>query len=180
MGAGNQVIARLRERGMVWAGAHATLYLWDKFFDFVLYPLAIIELGLVWGTAAMMAASLVICVVLLRLYDNLGSTRFRDLLGFESLKEAAATVRQSRLGRWGEGARGSAARLAGKAGLFLYLSLWHDPMTCTIFMRPADQYRMTAPYWALFGLSVFIGNAIWGLLVYAGVETAGELLEHIL
>jgi hypothetical protein len=78
MGVGNQVIARLRERGIVWAGAHATLYLWDKFFDFVLYPLAIIELGLLRGTATMMAASLVNCFILLLLYDRLSSTRLRD------------------------------------------------------------------------------------------------------
>ena len=176
----SQIRERLRERGAVWAGAHTTLYLWDKFFDFVLYPLAIVELGLIWGTAVMMAASLVICIILLKLYDNLGATRFRDLLGFESIKEATAAVRQSRLGQWGAGAGGSAASFTGKIGLFLYLSIWFDPMTCTIFMRPADQYHMTARYWAIFVLSVFISNAIWALLVYAGVETVGELLEYLL
>jgi hypothetical protein len=142
--------------------------------------LAIIEFGLLWGTAVMMTASLIICVALLQLYDNLGSTRFRDMLGFESVKQATAAVRQSRFGLLGAGAKGTAARMAGQIGLFLYLSLWFDPMTCTIFMRPADQYRMTTGYWTLFGLSVFIGNAVWGLLVYAGVETIGELLEHLL
>lgn len=173
------MIARLRKRGLVWVGAHTTLYLWDKFFDFVLYPLAIIELGLLWGTATMMTASLVICVILLVLYDRLGSTRFRDVLGFESLKEAATAVRQTRFGRWSEGTKGRAARLAGKVGLFLYLSLWFDPMTCVIFMRPTDQYHMAPAYWLVFGLSVFLGNAIWGALVYAGVETIAELLEHL-
>ena len=180
MGSGAQIIARIRERGLLWASAHAVLYVWDKFFDFILYPLAIIKFGLIWGTAAMMAASLLICVVLLQLYDNLGSTRFRDLLGFESIKQAAGAVRQSRLGQLNALAKGTVGRLWGKVGLFLYLTLWFDPMTCTIFMRPAGQYRMTAGYWALFGLSVFIGNAVWGLLVYAGVETIGELLERFL
>ena len=179
MGAGNQVIARLRERGMVWAGAHAMLFVLDKFFDFVLFPLAIIGLGLLWGTATMMAVSLVNCVILILLYDRLSSTRFRDALGLESIKEAATAAHDSWLARWTKTGGGHGTRLVAKVGLFLYLSIWFDPMTCVIFMRPAGQYLMTPAYWTVFGLSVVISNAIWGLLVYTGVETVSALLEHV-
>jgi hypothetical protein len=176
MGTGSQVIARVREKGMLWAGAHTFFFVWDKTFDFVLYPLAIINLGLLWGTAAMMVASFLICLVLLLLYDRLGSTSFRDALGFESIKEAASAANGTWLSRWANSATGKVARIASKVGLFLYLSLWFDPMTCTIFMRPADRYQMTRAYWLIFGLSVFVGNAVWGLLIYTGVETFGALI----
>ena len=178
MGSGNQVIIRLRVRGMVWAGAHVTLVALDKLFDFGLFPLAIIKLGPLWGTATMMAISLVNCVILILLYDRLSSTRFRDALGLESIKEAAATAHNSWLARRAKAGNGRGTLVIAKVGLFLYLSICFDPMTCVIFMRPTDHYRMTPSYWVVFGLSVFIGNALWGMLIYTGVETIGALLGH--
>ena len=177
--AASRVLSRIRARGPVWAAAHVILYMWDKFFDFVLYPLAIIEYGLLWGTGVMMAASLLICLALLQLYDRLADTRFRDLLGFESLKEATLAASRSGPAARLRLAESRGARWTAQTGLFLYLSLWFDPMTCTIFMRPADHYRMTPRYWTLFALSVFIGNALWGLLVYFGVESVQALLGII-
>jgi hypothetical protein len=172
----NGIWTRLRARGPLWAAAHLSLYALDKLFDFILYPLAIIEYRLVLGTAVMMSASLLICVVLLQLYDRLSVTRFRDLLGFESLKQATAAAGESRFAQRLRLANSTISRLIAKTSLFLYLTVWFDPMTCTIFMRPADHYRMTPRYWTLFAISVFIGNATWGLLVYFGVESVQALL----
>jgi len=93
----SRLISQVRERGPVWVSAHLALYCWDKVFGFILYPLAIINFDLLWGTAVMMAASLVICVALLTAYDRLGDTRFRDLLGFETVKDVAAAMGQTRV-----------------------------------------------------------------------------------
>ena len=84
----------MRARGPYWLSAHAALYAWDKTFDFVLYPLALSGLGLLGGTAAMMLASLVVCLVLLLLYDGLAATGWRDLLGFELMKEVGAELHE--------------------------------------------------------------------------------------
>ncbi|MBW6496284.1 MAG: hypothetical protein K0B16_17365 [Burkholderiaceae bacterium] len=176
---GNGMWARVRRRGPVWASAHVSLYLWDKLFDFVLYPFAIIQYGLLWGTAVMMSASLLICVGLIYLYDRLSGTRFRDLLGFESLKEAAAAVGKSRLASRLRMADSRLSQLLARSGLFLYLTVWFDPMTCTIFMRPADHYRMSPRYWSIFALSVLISNGYWALLVYFGVESVQALFGMI-
>ena len=175
----SRIWTRVLARGPLWAAAHLSLYAVDKLFDFILYPLAIIQYGLLWGTGIMMPASFLICVALLQLYDRLSETRFRDLLGFESLKEATAAASESRFAQRLRLANSTLSRLIAKTSLFLYLSLWFDPMTCTIFMRPADHYRMTPGYWTLFAISVFIGNAIWGLLVYFGIESVQVLLGMI-
>jgi hypothetical protein len=176
-GTAGRILARVRARGVWWLGGHAALYAWDKTFDFCLYPLAQLELGVVSGTVAMSAASLAVCVTLLLLYDRLATVGVRDLLGFEAVKEIGAEVRLSWLARHTAIASGRRARITARALLFLYLSVWFDPMTCTIFMRPADHHRMSLRYWALFGASVVISNAAWAILVYAGTDTIQDLLE---
>ena len=177
--AANQFWGRIRSRGPLWATAHAGLYLWDKVFDFLLYPLAILQYGLLWGTMVMMSASLLICVGLIYLYDRLASTQFRDLLGFESLKEAArAAGRIGVMSRLGV-ADNRLSRPLARFGLFLYLSVWFDPMTCTIFMRPADHYAMSPKYWSIFAISVLLSNGCWALLVYFGVESVQALFGMI-
>ena len=178
-GTAGRIVARVRARGPLWLGAHAALYAWDKAFDFVLYPLAQFKIGVLGGTAAMTAASLVVCLVLLILYDRLAAAGLRDLLGFELLKEVSAEVRRSWLAHPLPLASGRPARTAAAAVLFLYLSLWFDPMTCTIFMRPADHHRMSFGYWTLFGASVLVSNLAWALLVFTGMETADALLGAI-
>ena len=100
-----RILARVRARGPFWLGAHAALYAWDKAFDFVLYPLALSRLGLLGGTAAMMLASLVVCLVLLVLYDRLAATGWRDLLGFEF--DEGVQRRASRTHGWHAPARSS-------------------------------------------------------------------------
>jgi hypothetical protein len=154
--------------------------MWDKTFDFVLYPLAIIHYGLVWGTAMMMTASFVICITLIQLYDRLSASHFRDLLGFESIKEAAAAVTHSRFATRLHFSTKKIPPPLVKLVFFVYLSVWFDPMTCTIFMRPADHYSMSAQYWFLFALSVLISNCVWAALVYFGVESVHEILEIML
>ena len=74
----------------------------------------------------------------------------------------AGTRRPLQSGRW--------TRTVGAVILFFYLSLWFDPMTCTIFMPPADHHRMSLGYWTLFGASVLVSNLAWALLVFTGLE----------
>ena len=174
-----RILARVRARGPFWLGAHAALYAWDKAFDFVLYPLGLSRLGLLGGTAAMMLASFVVCLILLVLYDRLAATGWRDLLGFESMKEFSAELHNSWLARARPLQSGRWTRTVGAVILFFYLSLWFDPMTCTIFMRPADHHRMSLGYWTLFGASVLVSNLAWALLVFTGLETVGALLGAI-
>lgn len=137
------------------------------------------KFGPLFGTALMMIASLVVCLLLLMLYDRLGRARFRDVLGFETLKEVSEGLLRSRLAQFASIAGASAIRIAAKVGLFLYLSVWFDPMTCTIFMRGFGVYRMSRTHWLLFGGSVLVSNLVWAALVYVGVESVRGLFEAL-
>lgn len=66
---------------------HYGLWLFDRLFEYILYPTAIIQLGLVCGTGLMMFVSFLVCWGLLVLYDWVSSHWVRDALGFETLKE---------------------------------------------------------------------------------------------
>lgn len=170
-GALRHAAARIRAQGLIWATAHTLMLAWDRFFDFILYPLAIVNLGLAWGTTVMMTASLVLCAGLIILYDRLSDTRFRDLLGFETLKEATIAISRTSIARRATPTQGSKAFLGAKISLFFYLSVWFDPMTCTIFMRPTSCYEMTPKFWGIFAMSTIVSNGCWAILMYLGIES---------
>lgn len=54
--------------------------------------------------------------------------------------------------------------------LFLFLSLFKDPMTTLIIFRPANSHTIGRREWGIFLASVFISNASWALTVWTGIE----------
>lgn len=174
------LIDTIKSRGLLWLAAHGSLWLFDKFFDFVLYPAAIITYGPLAGTAVMMAASFSICWGLICLYDWVSNHVVRDALGFETIKEAGGEFQKWVSTKWPlRNWNLVPGRLGFRTLAFLYLSLWHDPMTCLILMRPKDTHVMGRREWLLFLGSVFASNAAWGLMVWAGVETIEALLPAL-
>lgn len=237
-------------RGLLWAAlnvgiwifTHGALMVFDRWFEYVLYPKSILALGATTGIAVMTIVSFLICWGLIVLYDWFARlewshvrnpialkflTGLQDALGFETLKETAGKVRSElftpaefvsvsvslperlqwltlpalvvmevlalvrNIGVWiWEVLRlFLIAPVAGllfrhrleKAALFLYTSLWHDPMTCLILMRPTRTYGMGKKEWGVFLASVVIGNVGWGALIAVGmrlIQTHLPLVWH--
>lgn len=159
------LVYTVRTRGPVWATVHTSLWIFDKFFEYVLYPYAILSLGLVFGTTVMMFLSFLTCWGFITLYDKVGNMGLRDALGFETIKEIAEGTRKHLKIRQ-NGIRGSISRCIA----FLYLSIWHDPMTALILMRPKDTYKMGAREWRLFLVSVALSNVSWAFIIFGGIE----------
>lgn len=157
------LLTTVRERGLYWATAHALLYAFDKFVEFVVSPAAIIDFGLVMGTAFLMAFSFVVCIVLITIYDWVGNQGVRDLLGYETIRNIG--------GRFGRRLGHQANSLWDKTfklGVFLYLSIMNDPMTCTLVLRESGVYRMSRKDWRNFIWSVIVSNVAWGLMIWGG------------
>jgi hypothetical protein len=102
------LIQIIKQRGLLWVTVHALLFALDRSIEFYLYPVSIIGLGLVYGTGVMMLLSLVLCLLLIWLYDWVSTSHeelpawhpvwakrierailphLKDALGFETLKE---------------------------------------------------------------------------------------------
>ena len=157
-------------RGLTWVSGHGVLWVADHIFDYVLYPLAIVTLGLAWGTVAMMTASLVICVVLLKFYNEVG----RDLLGFESLKTAGGKASD-----WLRRKLPFLPQSLFRIVLFLYTSIRHDPFTCIVLMRPQHNFTMSRSDIWTFLASVAVGNICWALVVWLGIHSVEQLVREI-
>jgi hypothetical protein len=167
------LIYTIRTRGLTWVAVHTSLWLFDKFFEYALYPYAILHLGLVYGTAVMMFLSFLICWGLIALYDKVANMGLRDALGFETIKDVGeATRKRFKVGR--SGFAGGASRFIA----FIYLTFWHDPMTTLILMRPKDSYQMTGREWRLFLASVVLSNISWAFIVFGGIELVQYLFPR--
>lgn len=164
------LINAIKNRGLVWVLVHTGLLLFDKFFEYVLFPIAILHAGLVYGTLVMMVLSFFVCWGLIGLYDTVGNRGLRDALGFETVKEVGTSIRKKfRIGAGGF--MGAVSKFAA----FLYLSVWHDPMTTTILLRPANSYRMDKSSWGTFLWSTMLSNASWGFVIWGGFELIERL-----
>ncbi|MBP6868849.1 MAG: hypothetical protein KBC16_01940 [Candidatus Pacebacteria bacterium] len=167
------LINTIKTRGPLWVTVHTSLWLFDKFFEYALYPYAILHLGLVLGTSVMMFLSFLICWGLIGLYDTVGNRGMRDALGFETIKDVGeATRKRFRIGS--NGVVGGISRFFA----FIYLTLWHDPMTTLILMRPKDSYQMKGEEWRTFLASVVLSNISWAFFVFGGIELAQVLFPE--
>lgn len=203
------LITAIKNRGPLWVTANGSLWLFDRFFEYGLYPYAEYRCGVFLGTALMMALSAVICWLFIVLYDYVSNNWVRDALGLESVKEA-----WSQFELWVVGIGDLAVKikrtilsaivcliLSGPIAVasflalvfvgwcihrlvlvpvtkkwvaalpFLYFSLFWDPMTTLIMLRPSHAYSMGVREWKIFCGSVFVSNASWGVLVWVGVES---------
>ncbi len=139
----------------------------DYVFDYALYPFVVWKLGPVGGGGIMALASLVFCLVLLRIYDGLR----RDWLGIEFVKGLRHYEGRSRWRRW------LAWLLARGDGVaFVVLSAKYDPFITTAYMRHGAFTKMNRRDWAIFLGSWLLSNLIWIAVCAGGVEAARALL----
>jgi len=148
------------------------LFVWnvtDYAFDYVLYPFVVWRLGPMVGGGIMALASLVFCLVLLRIYDRLQ----RDWLGIEFVKNLRHYDGKS---SWRKGLAWLLARGDGVA--FVVLSAKYDPFITTAYMRNGAFTKMNRRDWTIFLGSWLLANLIWIAVCAGGVEAVRAVLER--
>jgi hypothetical protein len=139
----------------------------DYAFDYLLYPLVILKCGLIVGGVLMMGLSMIICLLLIRVYDRLQ----RDWLGIEYVKILRDYDGAS-------GWRRHLGKLLAKSTplAFLLLSLRYDPFITTAYLRHGQYGGLGARDWRIFLGSLVLGNAAWAVACFSGIE----LLEKVI
>jgi hypothetical protein len=134
-------------------------------FDWVLYPLVILYLGIISGGVLMTFLTAVICYAIIVFYDKLQ----KDWLCLELVKEYRVRAENYRgesriltfLSRW--------LRRSDLALIFA-LSLKFDPAIVTIATRRGKYSGMGRREWYVFTFCVLFGNLYWIFLVATGIS----------
>lgn len=139
----------------------AVAWLVRQAFDYVLYPFAIYELGVLKGGAAMALLSLVASIVSIKVYDFLK----RDWLGIEAIKDLKTYAGESRIRR-------ITAWIMSKSDaiVFVFLSIKFDPFITTAYLRKGRYSGLTGKDAAVFAGSLALGNAYWAFACFAGIS----------
>ena len=125
-------------------------------FDYFLYPIMLLWLGVLKGTVVLFFLALVLNYIAILIYDKIKI----DLFGFEELKkikeEVTATGKKTFLQK---------AILLGDIPAFIVFS-WYDPIFAVLYKRKSTQFDgfKRRDYWILI-LSTSIGCFIWSLML---------------
>ena len=139
-------------------------------FDFVLYPLVLLWLGLGWGFVVMAFLSLLICWLTMKFYD----WSQRDWLGIEaikSIKDYQGQNRAAQLLAW-------TLRKSDPLACAL-LSIRYDPFIVTVYLRRGRFGGMSARDWRIFLLSWIIGNVWWSIVCFSGISAVEWVWKFI-
>ena len=139
----------------------AFVYVTNKLFDYALYPYVIYLAGLWIGGIIMTALSAIVCLIILKLYDQ---TK-RDWLGMETLRDFKDFNGKNRLAR-----TFSWILRRGDPVSFIALSIYCDPFITTVWLRHKRFGRMTARDLRIFWGSVLVGNAFWAISCWLGIN----------
>lgn len=141
----------------------------DYGFDYLLYPIALLWLGYLWGGVLMTAASVVLNLATIRAYD----WSRRDWLLIE-------TVKQLRDKPDGTSARPFVNWIARKGDLpaFFILSWVEDPIVVTLYLRHGTHRfdGLDRRSWKIFWASTFTSNLLWILSLASVIEVIRRLI----
>lgn len=121
-------------------------------FDHVLYVYVVYTLGILLGGAIMTAASLLICIATLMIYERMKV----DWVGAGLLNEIAARQRHSltdRLLVW--------TTRQNRVVVFLILCALSDPFITTAYLRGGAFNGLRKRDWQIFCASVLVSNLYW-------------------
>lgn len=141
----------------------------DTTFNFVIYPLAIYQLGVLQGGIVMTFASFLLCWGFVVFYD----WSKRDWFGIEAVKglKAGGESRWARLLAWMLNKSDPAA--------LLVLSIKFDPFVTTMYLRQGAYNGMNARDWRIFIISLVIGNAYWIAATFMGLTLVDWALKQL-
>lgn len=156
--------------GIIGSG-HTISIVINWFFDVVLYTVAVAQFGFWGGLAIMLPLSVIINLVLIRLYDKTG----KDWLGFEALKEGRENAISS-TPTWLQRIIKSSDIIATTAILF------YDPLLATIYLRKIEQAHkgMSRRDWKIFWLSTVLANIGWTAIVFGGISAIKYVISLII
>ncbi len=135
-------------------------------FNYPLYIWVMNEFGLQKGFAVMSCLSFLLCYAYIKAYDLIKKDFF--------LLEEAKIWIQAMANYEGESKiKLLRAKIIKKGGLiipFLILTLWKDPFYTLAFCRHEKYNGFTMRDWGIFLSSLAIGNFIWALSIFGGIE----------
>ncbi len=137
------------------------MYLFNKLFDYVLYPYVIYTAGIWAGGAVMMFLSALVCLLLLKFYNH----SKQDWLGIETLrdlKEFDGQHRGRRIVTW--------MLQRSDPVAFMALSMYFDPFITTVWMRHERFGQLTTRDFRIFWSSVFVANLFWIISCWLGTN----------
>jgi hypothetical protein len=146
--------------------AYSVDYCVNWLFNYPLYIWVMDNAGLRDGYIIMFCLSFLLCYVYIKIYDIIK----RDLFLLEDAKD------------WMDGMANYAgeskiklfrAKIISKGGFisaFLIISLWKDPFYTLAFCRKGKYNGFSLRDWGIFLGSVAIGNSVWALSVFGGIE----------
>lgn len=147
---------------------HFLNFMINNWFDYLLYIPVIAYFGPIWGCGIMIMLSVVLNLILIKVYDKTG----KDWLGFEALKEGKEKFSFS-LPIW-------VRKLIsiGDTGAFIGLALY-DPFLATIYLRKRENAHkgLTNRDWRIFVSATLLSNVGWTGLVYGGLSSIQWFLQ---
>ena len=154
--------------GIIGTG-HSISFLVNNLFDYVLYVPVVAYFGPIKGCGIMIALSILINLILLKVYDWTG----KDWLGLESLKKGKENLNS--LSGW----MGNLLK-AGDGIAFIALS-FYDPLFTVIYMRkPENVYKgLSKRDWVIFGFATVLSNIGWTTLVFGGLSVV-RFIMHVI
>lgn len=160
------LVQRKREKLATAGLAYAVDYCVNWLFNYPLYIWVMNEFKLEKGFIVMSCLSFLLCYVYIKIYDIIK----KDLFLLEDAKdwmdEMASYVGRSRIKRL----RARIIKDGGFVTSFLVLSVFKDPFWTLAYCRRGKYSGFSTRDWKIFLGSVAIGNAIWALSVFGGIE----------
>jgi len=158
---------REKKKKLATAGLAYTVDYWVNWlFNYPLYIWVMDAAGLKDGFIIMFCLSFLLCYAYIKVYDIIK----KDLFLLEDVKEfmdgMANYVGENRVRR-------IFAKIIKKGGFFssfMILSLYKDPFYTLAFCRQGKYNGFSMRDWGIFLGSVAVGNSIWALSVFGGIE----------
>jgi hypothetical protein len=165
------------------AVGHFVYHALDHLFDYVLYPIVMYKLGLVYGFLVMTTLSGLVCLLMAFVYDFLE----KDWLGLETVKELVEKFFKEEEEMARRSWRKWWKKLFSKIfyeyrwGPFVFLSLVFDPFVTTIYIRKG--YHLYNGFskedWGIFIGSILLSNAWWAIVAFSVVSIIKETFVRI-
>lgn len=159
-------VQKKREKLATAGLAYSIDYCVNWLFNYPLYIWVMNEFGLKKGFVVMSCLSFLLCYVYIKAYDIIK----QDLFLLEDAKDwmdsMANYIGESKI-------KLLCAKIIRRGGFiisFLIISLWKDPFYTLAFCRQGKYNGFSLRDWGIFLGSVAIGNSVWALSVFGGIE----------
>jgi hypothetical protein len=146
--------------------AYSVDYCVNWLFNYPLYIWVMNEFGLKEGFVVMSCLSFLLCYVYIKVYDIIK----KDLFLLEDVKDWMDTMANYDGASKIKLLRAKIIKKGGFATSFLILSLWKDPFYTLAFCRRGKYNGFSMRDWGIFLGSVAVGNSVWALSVFGGIE----------